>query len=106
MENSGRLELVKDHEQTGRQTIEDDGGGGSREIAEDTLRETHVILRDAQGQETPLVIQENEPCYRGVLVVADGVDNPVVQARVVEALKAVLNISSHRITVLPRGVDY
>lgn len=102
-ESSGRLELVTDREETKRSTVEDDAGGGTREITEETLRWSHVILRDAQGRETPVVIQENLPRYRGVLVVACGVENPAVKAQVVEALRAVLDLPEHRITVLPRG---
>ena len=103
LEDSGRVELAYDREQTRRQTIEQDSGGGTREIIEDTSRLTHVILRDAQGREVPLVERENQPRYRGVLVVADGVEDPAVRAGVVEALRVVLNLPYHRITVLPRG---
>lgn len=103
LESGSRLELVTDEERTSRQTLEGDSGGGSREIIEQNSRESYVILRDNQGQEHPLVIQEFTPRYRGVLVVAEGVENPAVKAQVVEALKAVLNLSYHRITVLPRG---
>lgn len=101
-ETLGRLELVIDQDRTLRRTVEEDGAGGSREIFEETVRESHVVLRDSQGRENPLVIQENRPRYRGVLVVAEGVENPAVRARVVEALRAALDLPYHRITVLPR----
>lgn len=103
LEDSGRKELVYDQEQSMRQTVEQDGGGGTRETTEDTSRRTHVILRDAQGREIPLVVRENQPRYRGVLVVADGVGDPAVKSQVVEALWALLDLPYHRITVLPRG---
>ncbi len=103
LEDSGKIEIARDQEQSKRVTIEEDSGGGSREISEDTLRESHVITRDAQGRETPLIVQEIAPRYRGVLVVADGVENPVVQSLVVEAVRSALGLPYHRITVLPRG---
>jgi stage III sporulation protein AG len=103
LEDTGKKELVYDEEQSMRQTVEQDSGGGTREITEDTSRRTHVILRDAQGREIPLVVRENQPRYRGVLVVADGVGDPSVRALVVEALRAILGLPHHRITVLPRG---
>ena len=62
-----------------------------------------MILRDAQGRELPLVVAESQPYYRGAMVIAGGVEDPVVKARVVEALRAVLDLPYHRITVLPRG---
>ncbi|MEW5785648.1 MAG: hypothetical protein AB1767_11355 [Bacillota bacterium] len=103
LESSTRQELVVDLEESRRQTVEGDGSGGRREITEETTRETHVLLRDAQGREIPLVIQENQPRYRGAIVVADGVDSPQVKAQVVEALRSILDLPYHRITVLPRG---
>ncbi len=101
-ETSGKLELVADREQTQRRTDEGDSGGGNREVVEETLRTTYVILRDQQGNEIPLVIEEGKPRYRGVLVVAAGVDDPAVKARVIEALQVLLGLPAHRITVLPR----
>lgn len=103
LDSGSRLELVKDEERTHRQTLEEDSGGGSREVIEQNNHESYVILRSSQGEEHPLVIREHTPCYRGVLVVAEGVENPVIKAQVVEALKATLGLSYHRITVLPRG---
>ncbi len=101
-ETSGKLELVADREQTQRRTDEGDSEGGNREVVEETLRTTYVILRDRQGNEIPLVIEEGKPRYRGVLVVAAGVENPAVKARVIEALQVLLGLPAHRITVLPR----
>ena len=103
LESSGRQELVVDQEHTQKQTVEGDGSGVQREIGEETRRETHVILRDTQGRELPLVVAESQPYYRGAMVIAGGVEDPVVKARVVEALRAVLDLPYHRITVLPRG---
>jgi stage III sporulation protein AG len=103
VESSGLAEAVADQEKTRRLTEESDSGGGRRVVDEETLRLTYVKLRDAQGREAPLIIRQAQPRYRGVLVVADGVGDPAVKARVVEALQAVLNLPSHRITVLPRG---
>ena len=102
-ESMGRCELVGDVDQTVRRTVEDDGGGGRREIVEETSRESHVILRDLQGKESPLVAEERKPRYRGVLVIAEGVEDAAVRAQVVEALRVVLNLPDHRISVLPRG---
>ena len=100
--SSGRRELVADREQSRRQTTEGDREGGNREIVEETDRQTYVILRDPKGNEMPLVLQEDEPHYRGALVVARGVDDYEVKGRVVEALQVLLGLPAHRITVLPR----
>ncbi|HOA35305.1 MAG TPA: hypothetical protein PKV91_01465 [Bacillota bacterium] len=101
-ETSGRMELVTDREESRRQTSEGDSEGGNREIVEETSRSTYVVLRDSLGNEVPLVAEERKPLYRGVLVVAAGVDDPAVKARVIEALQVLLGLPAHRITVLPR----
>jgi stage III sporulation protein AG len=100
--SAGRRELVADREQSRRQTSEGDREGGTREVVEETERQTYVILRDPHGNEAPLVVEEGEPSYRGVLVVARGVDNYEVKGRVIEALQVLLGLPAHRITVLPR----
>lgn len=100
---SGRLEPAVDEEQSRRQTSEGDSDGGSREIIEETVRKSYVILKDPQGNERPLVMEESEPRYRGVLVVAAGVEDDAVKLNVVEALQALLGLPAHRITVLPRS---
>lgn len=102
LEAGGRLEPVADEEQSRRQTSEGDSGGGNREIVEETVRRTHVLLRDPQGNERPLVAEEGRPRYRGVLVVAAGVDDPEVEDAVTRALQSLLGLPAHRITVLPR----
>ena len=99
---SGRLEPAADEEQSRRLTSEGDREGGNREITEETVRRTHVILKDQQGNERPLVVEEGEVRYRGVLVVAAGVEDDAVKLCVVEALQALLGLPAHRITVLPR----
>ena len=99
---SGRRELVADREKSLRKTSEGDSGGGAREIVEETERKTHVIMRDPQGNEAPLVVEEGAPSYRGVLVVARGVEDDEIKASVVEALQVLLGLPAHRITVLPR----
>jgi stage III sporulation protein AG len=96
------MELVTDREESRRQTSEGDSEGGNREIVEETSRSTYVVLRDSLGNEVPLVAEERKPLYRGVLVVAAGVDDPAVKARVIEALQVLLGLPAHRITVLPR----
>ncbi len=101
-ESMGRFEPVTDGDETVRRTVEEDGSGGSREILEETRRETYVILRDLQGKENPLIVEERKPRFRGVLVVAEGAEDPAVKAMLVEALRAVLDLPAHRITVLPR----
>ena len=60
-------------------------------------------MRETGGGERPLVIYERKEQYRGVLVVASGVEDMRLKAQVIEALSSLLGLPHHRIVVLPRG---
>ncbi|PKM79967.1 MAG: stage III sporulation protein AG [Firmicutes bacterium HGW-Firmicutes-13] len=86
-----------------RQTEERDRDGGTRDIIENNQKGQIVLMRGNQGQEEPLIIEEVYPKVQGVLIVAKGVENPHKQSQVVEAVRAVLNLPSHKVVVLPGG---
>ena len=75
-------------EESGRTT---ESGSASRE-------QTHIILDQGSGDEA-LVEKQIEPQVRGVMVLCEGADNPVVEQRVTEAVKTVLGIPASRICV-------
>lgn len=100
-ESGPQFEYVHNFESNRRETLEQDREGGTREIVDLNERTTYVILRNSQGDEQPLLMREIKPEIQGVLVVARGVENSKVKARVTEAVKTLLGVSSHRISVLP-----
>ncbi len=103
VDTGSQLILADNSEGSTRKTLEEDSGGGLREIEEENWKESYVILRDPQGGEKPLVLYERKEQYRGVLVVARGVGDPRIKTQIIEALSSLLGLSTHRITVLPRG---
>ncbi|MDY0405610.1 stage III sporulation protein AG [Virgibacillus sp. 179-BFC.A HS] len=87
---------------TGKQvTDEKDKNGGNRQI-EDNTEETHVVFVRQGDQEAPLLIQTKKPNVRGVFVVAKGVERATVKKWVVEAISRVLDVPTHRVSVMPR----
>ncbi|WP_246202529.1 stage III sporulation protein AG [Virgibacillus doumboii] len=88
---------------TGQQTTEEsDKNGGTREI-EDSTKETQVVLVNQGDKEVPLLIQTKKPEVRGVFVVAKGVDHATVEQRVIEATSRVLDVPTHRVSVMPKN---
>ena len=71
-----------------------DSGGRSSADA----REEYVIIRSG-CEEQGILVKVAEPEIRGVAVVCSGGDDPQVQARVVDAVSALLHLSSARISV-------
>lgn len=82
-------------------TDETDREGGKRKVEDRSRDEQVVILRNGD-KEQPLVVKTMKPEIRGVLIVAQGVDNLKVKQMVVEAVTRVLDVPSHHVSVLPK----
>lgn len=87
----------------GQQTTEEtDTNGGTREI-EDGTEETQTVLVRQGEKEVPLLIQTKKPEVRGVFVVAKGADHATVKKWIVEAVSRVLDVPTHRVSVMPKN---
>ncbi|MFC7060591.1 stage III sporulation protein AG [Halobacillus seohaensis] len=87
----------------GKQTTkETDKNGGEREI-EDYSKEQQLVLVRQGDQEVPLLTKTNKPSVSGVFVTAKGVEQITVKEWVVEAVSRVLDVPSHRVSVLPKS---
>ncbi|PLT29156.1 stage III sporulation protein AG [Peribacillus deserti] len=82
-------------------TNEEDRDGGKRQVEDSSVDEQLVFTRDGES-EVPLVTQTQKPSIRGVLIVAKGADNIQVKKWIREAVTRVLDVSSHRVSVLAK----
>lgn len=96
-------EIVFHEDRTDSQQIteESDRNGTKRHIT-DVTKSGKIVLYEASGGQTPVVVKTIKPKVRGVVVVAGGVENAVVNKLVTEAVQRGLDISPHRISVVPR----
>jgi stage III sporulation protein AG len=63
-----------------------------------------VLLQSGNGgSSTPVVVKELHPEIAGVLVLAEGANNPGLKEKLIQAVETVLNIPSYRVMVLPKG---
>jgi len=86
----------------GQQTTdESDEHGGIRKV-EDQTEETQVVFVREGDREIPLLVQTKKPDVRGVFVVAKGVDHATVKMWVIESVAKVLDVPTHRVSVMPR----
>lgn len=83
-------------------TNESDNNGGIRKV-EDQTEETQVVLVRQGDQEVPLLVQTEKPRVRGVFVVAKGVDHSTVKMWVIEAVARVLDVPTHKVSVMPKN---
>ena len=97
--NSGRKEYALDIQRTSRTTAEE-----SADITQHTteLQEQQtVVQQNRSGTQEALLVQETAPEIAGVLIVASGADNALVQERLLHAAAALLQLSLHQIVVMP-----
>lgn len=77
-------------------TKEIDAEGGTREV---NREDTNIQMVSSTNDNALVVLKEVNPTVRGVIVVADGADDPIVLERVYEAVKTVLGISGNKVQV-------
>jgi stage III sporulation protein AG len=87
------------------QTIQEkDQGGGNRTTNEVNEQDDLVLLQSANsGSNAPVVVKELHPEIAGVLVLAEGANNPGLKEKLIQAVETVLDIPSYRVMVLPKG---
>lgn len=82
-------------------TNETDREGGKRKVEDQSRTEEVVIIGEGE-QKKPIILTTKKPPIRGVLVVAKGAENIQVKQWIVEAVTRLLDVPSHRVSVLPK----
>jgi stage III sporulation protein AG len=82
-------------------TDETDQDGGKRTVEDTSTDEQLVIIKNGE-KEGPIVVETKKPKVSGVLVVAKGADNITIKKWIVEAVTRALDVSSHRVSVMPK----
>lgn len=62
-----------------------------------------VYLQNSGGEQSPFIRQEIMPKAEGVIVVAEGGDNPVVVRQITEAVCALFGVDTHKIKIMKGG---
>ncbi|MFA1821572.1 stage III sporulation protein AG [Virgibacillus oceani] len=83
-------------------TDESDRNGGTRTV-EDHTEEVQTVLVRQGDREVPLLVETKKPDVRGVFVVANGADHASVRSWIVEAVSRVLDVPTHRVSVMPKN---
>ncbi|MFP7253260.1 stage III sporulation protein AG [Virgibacillus sp. 7505] len=101
--NSTHQKIYEKNLIIGQQTSEETDQNGGERVVEDENEEQQVVLVRQGDQEVPLLVETRKPEVRGVLVVAKGTEQATVQEWVVEAVSRVLDVPTHRISVMPKN---
>lgn len=92
-ESSGETVYAAD---TTNESLSSDMGEGSLGKSQNQVKQSSKLVT-ASGE--PVIRKEQLPEVMGVIVVCEGGDNTKTKADITNALKAVLNIAEHRISV-------
>ncbi len=100
LQSSAEQVVEKDMEIQDDTVTESDSQGGTRVTGQSARKETTIY----QQEETkPYVTKEIAPKVEGVVVIADGGDNPVVIKNMTESIQALFDIESHKIRIVKKG---
>lgn len=66
----------------------------------DSDRTEQTVYEDGESGEQPFIVNNLSPKIQGVLIVADGGDDPEVKAKVLEAVMALFQLESHKISIV------
>lgn len=81
-------------------TEEDDGNGGKRVTNEDDNSVSIVTTNDGGGTQ-PFITKEIKPKVCGVIVIAEGADNPDIRYKLYEAVKTLFNMDDVKVNIYP-----
>jgi len=98
--SKGETIVEKDVSKTEKTSLETDSTGGTRNTTEIASDEVTVYLEDENGKQVPYVIKELEPTVEGVIVIAEGGDDPIVVKEISEAIMALFSVQAHKIKVM------
>ncbi|WP_353095887.1 sporulation stage III protein AG [Tissierella praeacuta] len=96
LENSVEKIAATNTTKTTENTSENDSEGGTREIHREDLT-TQIVTRGNDG--SLLVVKEIKPTVQGVIVVAEGADDPEIKEMLYDGVKTVLGIKGNKVQV-------
>lgn len=75
------------------------GGETTRRKESDDCEKKYITIKDSEGTEHALAVTEIQPRIKGVIVVCQGADDPLVQQRVLNAVTTALSVPSNRVCI-------
>lgn len=102
-ENSAETVYATEEKKNKEASEDKTEGETTRKKETDDCEKKYITIKDGEGTEHALAVTEIEPKVKGVVVICQGGDNPIVKERVVEAIKTALNITSKRVCVIKSG---
>lgn len=99
IEGAGQVDVMLTYCRTEEKTI---AHNEIREENGDSFRteQTAILLEDDSGTTQPVILTETGPRVEGVVIAAQGADQPEVAAALHQAAQALLDVPAHKVAVL------
>ena len=81
----------------------EDQSGNSNKVSQRDDSEKSIIVVDTNEGRKGLLVTEIQPTVKGVVIVCEGGDQPLVRQRIVDTVTTALNISSQRVCVTKKS---
>lgn len=113
IEGVGRVKVMITLQASSKEVVEKDiSTEQSRENETEDLvsqssisKEENTVYSETDAGNVPYVVQEIYPKIEGVLVVAEGGDNSLVNLAIVEAIEALFDVDAHKIKIVKMITD-
>lgn len=102
LKSSEEKVVEKDSQREENEITEEDSKGGSRVSEDRSLSHTSIYEQKSDGTQTPYVSKEMAPEIEGMVIAADGGDDPVVVKNLTEAVQALFGVEAHKIKIMKR----
>lgn len=92
--------IVEKDVPTQERTNQEEGGEGSIRTEKEVQKEETTVYSQSDNAQIPYVVKELTPKISGVLVLAQGGDDPVVEKNITDAVMALFGLDAHKIKVM------
>lgn len=100
LKESEQKVLARDGTESVSETTETDAAGGSRRMTENRTEKKTIYTVDERGQDVPYVLKTTAPSVEGVVVIAQGADQPRVRQNIIEAIQVLFDIDMNKISIV------
>jgi stage III sporulation protein AG len=99
LENSGEYIYAIQENKNTDTTQDVQANSVTQKQQSDQIVQQYIIINDPNGGQKALLQTQTEPKLKGVVVVCEGGDNPVVIQRIIESVTVALDIPSNKVCV-------
>ncbi|WP_058485263.1 stage III sporulation protein AG [Defluviitalea phaphyphila] len=91
--------IAEDNNSTYSLTKEEDNEGGQRVIQNEDVQTKIVMKSQESGSTEPVILKEKQPEVKGVLILAEGGEDPRIKQKLTTAVQTLLDVPAHKVQV-------